>query len=75
MYKHPRNVSKGFQKDISSSTPPGKDPEEGVTLNDKSWHVRKVTGARGTHAEGLGRVATAPDDDVDLGPDLGSGLI
>ena len=52
-----------------------REAEEGVTLNDKSWHVRKVTGARGTHAGGLGRVATAPDDDVDLGPDLGSGLI
>ena len=52
-----------------------REAEQGVTLNDKSWHVRKVTGARGTHAGGLGRVATAPDDEVDLGPDLGSGPI
>ena len=52
-----------------------REAEQGVTLNDKSWHVRKLTGARGTHAGGLGRVATAPDDDVDIGPDLGSGLI
>merc|ERR1711954_478975 len=29
VYKHPRNVSKGFQKDILSSTPSGKDPEGG----------------------------------------------
>ena len=52
-----------------------REAEEGVTLNDKRWHVRRVTGARGTHAGGLGRIATAPDDEVDLGPELGSGLI
>ena len=51
-----------------------REAEQGVTLNDKSWHVRKVTGVRGTHAGGLGSVATATDVDTNLGPDLGTGL-